>query len=137
MPRGAQRVAGSCGSTRLYKGASWSWTRSAAAPSELPQATSNRQLASAFLFGYPLRSGHPTNPSDKILWVMRRPRDGSSLTVVGRPLGNAAPEVTVTEPPDSTPGEIYPTIVDVPLPGCWQFTLSWNGNHDTIELHYD
>jgi hypothetical protein len=137
IPSGARRVAGSCGSTPLYKGASWSWTRSASVPSELSQATSNGHLVSAFLFGYPLRSGHPTNPGAKILWVMRRPRNGSDLTVAGRPLGKWAPQVTVTEPPGSAPGEVYPTIVDVPSPGCWQFTLSWNGNHDTIDLHYD
>ena len=37
---------------------------------------------------------------------------------------------------DSSPGEIYPSIVDVPSPGCWHFTLSWAGHHDEIDLLY-
>jgi hypothetical protein len=24
----------------------------------------------------------------------------------------------------------------VPSPGCWQFTLSWNGHTDTVDLWY-
>jgi hypothetical protein len=46
------------------------------------------------------------------------------------------PVVSSTWPADSSPGEIYPSEIEVPAPGCWQFTLSWNGHTDTIDLWY-
>ena len=36
----------------------------------------------------------------------------------------------------SEPGEIYPSEIVVPSPGCWHFTLSWNGHTDTVDLWY-
>ena len=47
-----------------------------------------------------------------------------------------APAVELREPANSGPGEIYPSFVDVPLPGCWTFTLRWHGHTDTIDLPY-
>lgn len=91
----------------------------------------------AYLFGYPLRAGSPQNPDDKVLWVMRRPRDGQPLRLTGRLLGPAGPRtVSSTWPADSAPGEIYPSIVNVPVPGCWRFTLTWNGHRDSVDLRY-
>jgi len=136
IPRGASAVGGGCGSTALYRGASLAWTRSAGGPMELVQATGHEGDVVAYLFGYPLRAGHPVDPANKILWVVRLPRDGSNLTVFGHPLGTTATGVTQQLPPDSSPGEIYPSIVDVPLPGCWEFALRWHGHVDTVELPY-
>ena len=90
----------------------------------------------AFLFGHPLRAGEPENPANKILWVVKQPRDGADLDLTGHPLGATTPTVSQHEAADSSPGAIYPSIVNVPSAGCWQFTLSWNGNTDTIELPY-
>src|SRR5207247_10381818 len=64
------------------------------------------------------------------------PRDGMPLQLAGHPLHAARPVVSSTWPADSTPGEIYPSEIEVPAPGCWQFTLSWNGHTDTIDLWY-
>ena len=33
-------------------------------------------------------------------------------------------------------GEIYPSEIVAPSPGCWQFTLSWSGHTDTVDLWY-
>lgn len=136
LPDRARRVAGGCGQTALYRGASEPWTRSAAAPTGLVQATGRAGRVAAFLFGYPLRAGHPTDPANKILWVVREPRDGADLVVTAHPLSSSTPTVTVREPANSEPGEIYPSIVDVPTPGCWAFTLRWHGNVDHLELPY-
>jgi hypothetical protein len=102
----------------------------------LVQAGGHKGDVAAYLFGYPLRAGHPQDRANKILWVVRLPRDGSDLTISGHPLGAPAPRVTQHEPPDSSPGEIYPSIVDVPVPGCWRFALDWHGHEDTVELPY-
>ncbi|GAC1386880.1 MAG: hypothetical protein NVSMB4_13880 [Acidimicrobiales bacterium] len=100
------------------------------------QATGHKGHLVAYLFGYPLRPGHPEDPANKILWVVRLPRDGSDLTISGRLLGATATTVMQQLPPDSSPGEIYPSIVDVPLQGCWEFALHWHGHVDTVELPY-
>ena len=136
IPSGAHAVSGGCGSTALYTGASEAWTAQAAGPVDLVQATSHDGNAVAYLFGQPLRSGEPENPANKILWVMKEPRGVSDLVITGHPLDAAAPTVHQSEAADSSPGEIYPSIVNVPEPGCWAFTLEWNGNKDTIELPY-
>jgi hypothetical protein len=120
----------------LYRGASQSWTKTAGAPVELVQATSRKGDAAAFIFGYPLRAGHPENPSNKILWVVRQPREGSDLLISSHSVAQLQPIVTVRETADSSPGEIYPSIVDVPSRGCWQFTLQWHGHTDAISLPY-
>ena len=135
LPEGARSVAGGCGSTALYEGASESWAT--AGPRDLVQATSHDGNAVAFLFAEPLRAGDPENPANKILWVVKQPRGTSDLVISGHPVDADAPTVSQSEPPDSSPGEIYPSIVNVPSSGCWQFTLEWNGNTDTIELPYE
>src|ERR1700704_5272742 len=33
-------------------------------------------------------------------------------------------------------GEIYPSIVDVPRPGCWHVTLRWGPNTAELNLNY-
>ena len=59
---------------------------------------------------------------------------GRPLT--GRPPAGQAPPVTLDWAADSFPGEIYPSTVDVPVPGCWQFTAEWNGHTATVDLRY-
>lgn len=137
IPAGAHTVVGACGSTTLHQGASWPWTGPARAPDGLVQATGDNGLAVAYLFAHPLRSGHPDERNNKILWVMRKSRNGSDLVITAQPLGESTPTVTVRRPPDSRPGEIYPSIVDVPSPGCWHFTLTWDGNTDHVDLPYE
>jgi hypothetical protein len=136
IPAGAHEVEGACGATVLYTGASEDWTASAGGPTDLVQATSHDGNAVAFLFGNPLRAGEPENPANKILWVVKQPRGMSDLEIAGHPLDAEAPTVAQSEAADSSPGEIYPSIVNVPSPGCWHFTLQWNGNTDTIDLPY-
>jgi hypothetical protein len=136
VPPGATTVKGGCGTTTLYKGASPVWTASAAPPEFLVQATGRADIVNAFIFGYPLQTGHRANRQNKILWVVRRPRDGTGLEISGHPLGHSAPVVRVRVAPDSQPGEIYPSVVNVPTAGCWHFTLRWHGNDDAIDLRY-
>ena len=90
-----------------------------------------------FLFAHPLVApARPDGPNNKILWIVRQARQGQALTLDGHPLtGSGA--VTQTEPADSFPGEIYPSIVDVPTPGCWHFVLRWAGHTDEIDLLYE
>ncbi len=127
VPAGATVVAGGCGSTSIVKGHVPAWLDEAGAhnnPDSAPYVLATPQQAAGFIFGYPLRAGHPDNPSNKILWVVGLPRNGSS------------PTITQSQPADSSPGEIYPSIIDVPQPGCWHFDLAWAGHKASVELLY-
>jgi hypothetical protein len=113
------------------------WTAPAWADSSpgltLPYALSSGDAAAAFFFADPLRAGHPTNPHNKILWVVRYPRNGKPLSIVARSPTDPGKTVRASWPADSEPGEIYPSYVDLPKPGCWELTLSW----DTHTAHVD
>jgi hypothetical protein len=84
----------------------------------------------------PLLAGHPGQYANKILWVVRAPRRGAPLRLTLRPARRAAPRITVDQPANSSPGEIYPSIVDVPTAGCWHVTAEWNNNRATLDLLY-
>jgi hypothetical protein len=143
-PPGSTVVAGGCGATPVYRGGVPAWLvtagggsgSSSGAPTALPYVIAEPQIAGAYLFGFPLRAGHPENPTNKVLWAMRLPRNGSNLLVNASPLGAASPTVSITLPDDSSPGDIYPSIVDVPFAGCWRLGLSWMGHHAELDLDY-
>jgi hypothetical protein len=128
-------VAGGCGATGLYHGRPPAWTApafsdSSPGPPAWPFALGGRGTVVALVFGYPLRAGDPTNPSKKVLWIMRRPRHGLPLQISATPLHASAPVIRSTWSPDSSPGEIYPSSINVPTPGCWRLTLRWAGHTD-------
>jgi hypothetical protein len=105
-------------------------------PTGVPFTVDQAQTVAGFVFGYPLRAGHPDNPANKILWVVRLPRGGSELTITGHPLGAATPVVKVVQPANSGPGEIYPSIVDMPTAGCWVLDLAWGTHRASLALPY-
>jgi hypothetical protein len=124
-----------CGTTPVELGALPDWTASALV-SGLPHVRSREGNLVGVLFVSPLaappRQGGPNN---KILWISKAPRDGARLTLTLTPLHGGA-SVTTTEPASSTPGEIYPSIVDVPAAGCWRVDATWGSNRATLELAY-
>jgi len=128
-----------CGVTAVMRGGVPAWLDEAGGhnnPTGLRYVIGHPALVAGFLFSDPLRAGHPENPSNKVLWVVRTPRDRSPLTIDGHPLGATSPTVHETRPADSGPGEIYPDGVDVPSAGCWQFDLRWAHSHAQVELNY-
>ena len=136
----ASPVAGApvCGSTVVVQGSTPKWLDDAGGhnnPSGLPYVIARPELAAGFLFAQPLRIGHPDNPANKILWVVRTPRTGP-LTIDGHPLGAATPTIHEVLPANSGPGEIYPSYVDAPTAGCWQFDLQWANSHAQVELNF-
>jgi hypothetical protein len=138
---GVRAAVSGCGTTRIVHGAVPAWTAPAFADGSSrrppwPHAVSALANVVAVVFGYPLRAGHPTNPANKILWIMRQPRNGSPLTITAKPMHGSSGAVRSVWPADSSPGEIYPSYVNVPRPGCWKLSLRWAGHTDSIELPY-
>ena len=140
MPTSAAvSVPGGCGTTQVYKGGEPDWLTTAGDnnnPNGVPYFITSPAIAAGFLFAYPLRAGSVSNPNNKILWVVGLPRDGNPLRVQGHPLAASSPTIDETFPANSSPGEIYPSIVDVPTAGCWHFDLSWGKNRTSVDLVY-
>jgi hypothetical protein len=126
-------------STQAYRGPVPAWLDEADGqntPKGLPYVIARPATAAAFIFGYPLRAGHPDNPSNKILWVVRTPREGGPLDIEAHPKASSGPVLRETRPADSGPGEIYPDGLDVPAAGCWHFSLRWRTGSAELDLLY-
>jgi len=119
-----------CGSTAIRPGSTLPvWARAGPA---LPYVITTEGNAVGILFADPLRKAPRSDGmNNKVLWVVREPRDGGVLRLDGR-LGAQA--VHVERPADSEPGEIYPSAIDAPVAGCWHFTLRWGSNTGHVDL---
>jgi hypothetical protein len=113
-----------------------SWAESARPPAALPRALSADGNVLQVNFADPLVAGAPTDRQNKILWVVRLPRGGQPLEITATLPGTDERPVHVSVPAGSSPGEIYPSVVNVPVPGCWHFDLEWNGHHSSVNVGY-
>jgi hypothetical protein len=136
----AVAVSGGCGTTQIYKGGVPDWLTSAGAGNnpndDVPYFITSPPIAAGFIFGYPLTAGAGQNGADKILWVVGVPRGGANLDITGYPVSTGTPVVHMSRTPDSGPGEIYPTLMNVPSSGCWHFNVSWGKNQAAADLIY-
>jgi hypothetical protein len=130
-----------CVPAPIHRGAPPAWTAAAWSESSpgfrVPYALASNGAVGAFYFAKVLRAGHPTNPSNKVLWIVRFPRDGNPLTVTARLSTDPSEVVHSSWPADSEPGEIYPSDVDLPKPGCWRLSLAWGSHRATIDLEVE
>jgi hypothetical protein len=132
-PPGSQTADGGCGATRVFKGGTLPGWATVNAPASLPYVVANPPIIIGYIFTEPLTAGSDAN---KILWYVWTPREGP-LTAIGHPLGLSSPTATFTKAADSGPGEIYPSGPTVPSPGCWQFSLTWNGGGTQNQAEVD
>ena len=123
----ALAIVGGCAGTVLTAAeppawAQGGWSHVKGTPWPVPWAIATTGDAIAFVFAGELVAGsspRSDGTQNKVLWVEKTP---TAFTVEGRPLGQAAPVVTV-------PGG--PSIVDVPSAGCWTFQLL-QGKHTSV-----
>jgi hypothetical protein len=128
---------GGCGSTPVLYGAYPAWIADAGLPAGMRYVMSHEGNLVGVLFADPLAAPPRPDPGphNKILWISKAPRDGKPLHLTLTPSGGG-PAVTVEQPADSSPGEIYPSIVDVPRVGCWTVSAEWGANRATLELTF-
>jgi hypothetical protein len=69
--------------------------------------------------------------NNKILWVSRLPLAGLGPLVIKATLAGSARTAAV-----SVPGGPGPSIIDLPVSGCWTLHLSWPGHADELKLRY-
>ena len=128
---GPAGAAGGCTPTAIHRGTLPAWTAPAWADSSpgfrLPYALASGDSAAAF-FWVDLRAGDPSNPANKLLWVMRYARRGTPLRILARWGGDPAVSVRSSWPADSSPGEIYPSYLNLPRAGCWALTIRWSSH---------
>ena len=67
--------------------------------------------------------GYPDGSSTKILWSISNPNASSALEITGKKLSAGHETFHQTVPMASSPLGDYPSIVNVPTPGCWQVQL--------------
>ncbi len=127
-----------CVPAAIHHGPPPPWTAAAWSDSSpgftVPYALASHNAAAAFFFARKLRAGHPTNPANKVLWVVRLPRDGHPLMITARLSTNPGRPVRTSWPANSSPGEIYPSGLDLPKPGCWRIALTWGNNHANLDI---
>ncbi|MFF9122656.1 hypothetical protein ACF09J_05035 [Streptomyces sp. NPDC014889] len=94
----------------------------------------NGEIA-AVLFGYPYHAPAGNGRANKILWVAKESSGGqdspdAKLTIKATLTGSGQ---VVSRSVAGGPG---PSLIDMPKPGCWQFTLSWPGHTDRVDIEY-
>ncbi len=112
------------------------WATATVSLPDVPHLVSANGQAVAFVFGNPLREGHPTDRANKILWLLRGSDAGPPLEVKATLAGGDVRDVHVRVPPAASPAGNYPSIIDVPQAGCWRFELTWGQQRATINLRY-
>jgi len=126
--------AGGCAGTVLTDAeppvwAQGGWNVVKGAPWSVPWALGSGGNAVAFVFARQLVAGSSPRvdgTSNKVLWVAKG--TASSFVVEGSPAGGTQVAVTVNG---------GPSIVDVPSPGCWKFSLSWGQSPATSTISLD
>jgi hypothetical protein len=111
-----------------------SWARAANPPAGVPRLLSSDGTVLAVFFAHPLIAPPSRAAGNKVLWVVREPRDGKPLKLTATLPGSRT--VHRSFPADSGPGQIYPSGVFVPKPGCWHIELGWNGHRSAMNLRY-
>jgi hypothetical protein len=131
-------AAAACVPATVHTGPPPRWTAAAWSDSSpgfsVPYSLASGDAAAAFFFAPRLRAGQPSNPSNKVLWVVRFPRNGQPLEITARLGRNPARVVRISRPADSSPGEIYPSEVDLPQSGCWRLQLAWGSHRASIDV---
>ena len=70
------------------------------------------------------RGERPDGSANKILWLTRSPIPPNQLTLRAQPAQSAAPVVSLRFPRVEE-NQQFPSIVDLPTPGCWRINVSW------------
>lgn len=120
--RSSRTLPWGCGGTAVLRADAPAWARTGGRL-ELPWARGGPADAIAYVWGGQLVAGgrRPDGSADKVLWVTEQtPGD---LQISGRPYGGTSPAVPVEG--QITNVNQMPSIVSVPTPGCWSFTVSW------------
>lgn len=90
----------------------------------------------AVLFGYPYHAPAAKGRENKILWVAKDSQGAAGMRPGDRLTVKASLAGTHEVATRSIAGGPGPSLVDMPKPGCWKFSLSWPGHSDSLDIEY-
>ena len=98
----------------------------------------HRIVGHSFGWPEPFRSPPLLDRHNKILWELQRTgqaADTADLLITASLNGS---EIVIHRRVEGhvTPGRSRPSIIDMPEPGCWTFTLAWGAERDTVAVRY-
>jgi hypothetical protein len=74
---------------------------------------------------------NPDGGTNKILWIVDAESSSpADLVIAAHPLGSPSPTIAVRVPGVRS----YPSIVNLPTPGCWQLDLTVGSSRATVEV---
>ena len=95
----------------------------------------NGEIA-AVLFGYPYHAPAAKDRANKILWVAKDAEGAADMGPDDHLVIRARLSGTNEVVSRSIAGGPGPSLVDMPKPGCWRFSLSWPGHSDNLDVEY-
>lgn len=101
----------------------------------MPHVVGRSEAIAAIIFGYPLQVPAAATRNNKILWVARDPAERVSPLRIRaqRMRGERKAGAAVIRVVKGGPG---PSIINLPVAGCWRFLLTWAGRTDRLDLNY-
>ena len=128
---GAGQPASACTDLRPALLPTWARVGFSDPEPEMPFVTSRSGAMVAIVFAQPLVSPTLPDRGNKILWVTNDPASaGDTLQISGTVEGGTQTMTT------TVPGGPGPSGIDVPVPGCWHFALTWGTHTDSVDLRY-
>jgi hypothetical protein len=116
------------------------WARDGFTPPDqsVPQVRGARGEILGVVFGDPLRAPSVAGHGNKILWLT------SPTTRTASPHTTEDPALKIHATLNGSQmvadrvvaGGPGPSLVDMPAPGCWTFTLTWSGRVDQLAVPY-
>jgi hypothetical protein len=88
----------------------------------------------ALLWADPLLAPPPTTHNNKILWVSQMPTNGSALLISAQRMTGAKPVGGAVH--RQVAGGPGPSIINLPVAGCWRLDLHWSGQSDSLDVDY-
>jgi hypothetical protein len=121
---------------RVVDGVIPSWAQAGFHPPDqrMPFEIGTHGYIAALLWAYPLLAPPPTTHNNKILWVPDVSNSGAPLIISAQRMIGSVP---IGQPARRTvAGGPGPSIINLPVAGCWRLELRWSGHRDTLDLDY-
>jgi hypothetical protein len=132
------QAAGICAASPVHATRYSGWS---AAP-RIPWIETKNHRIAGFLFFTGNRTGPdslmhthgrmPDGSATKILWYVRVPGGNTKLTIAARRLGGEDSVRRVVQ--EVSPPKNYPSIVDIPLAGCWKLSMTSGRVRGTVVM---
>jgi hypothetical protein len=101
-------------------------------PSGNPHTVGAKGTILAVVFASPLRSPTEPDAGNKILWVAKQTPTAGEVLKIRATLEGSTRQTTVDL--GTAPG---PSIVEMPVPGCWHLDLTWGSHQDSVDLRWE